>query len=223
MITGLWLWQVKPEIDIVDLMWKTRSHVALLKVQDEGNIYNNPSMPTVKALESNGFDVWGWGFSYGRGPQEAIRIIERVEALHLSVFVLDLEGHIEQKPAAGEELVRRVRHGLPSSVKLGASSFGIPSLHTAFPYREITPYLDFWMPQVYWFRRDATQFVNAGVSEHEKFGLPVYPAFSLERPDHTESKLRQVLAWSKMAGMPMISYWAAHLLDDAWIQQIRNS
>lgn len=224
MIKALWMWKT-PDLDqLIQAMERIRAHICLIKVSDASNIYNNPSGPTVSKLHRHSFETWGWSYCYGSNPEgEAMRIAERIESLGLGTIVLDIESEFTRHDNV-DDRAHRLMEALHfnTTAKIGVSTFDLPSLHPSVPYEALMPYVDFWVPQTYWHNRDPVQRTNQCLKEYLAFYRPVYPAASLSRPEHKEDDLTRWYDLCKNEGVPLISFWAHHLLDESWQQHLAD-
>ena len=239
MITGLtmFVWMIKEIFkgDLQKILARVQ-HLKItaifLKVADGPGKYNlrpddpeNPKQwfddlvePFVKALQSAGVAVWGWGYIYGVNPEgEAERAAERVKTLNLAGWVIDAEMEYKNHPAWAMRYMARLRQLLPDT-KIGLSSYRFPDLHPEFPWSEFMNRVDFYMPQVYWqsSRLPAAQLTIC-VREYrdleKKLGLPEKPIYPIGAAYHengwqpTGAEMQEFFQKVIEMGLQAASWW----------------
>ena len=192
---GIWIWQIArcAHGDLERLIDAAREmpfdHV-LVKCVDGTRAY----APNVQSnaylcsrLHECGRQVIGWGFHYGRDPEaEAEAAVRSCLDLGHSLYVCNAEGEFERPDGAerARQFVEAFTEYAAGRVRLGLSTFALPSLHPCFPYAAFLddPICDVVMPQVYtvpsrrrpYLERLET-YARRAKDELGVFGKPVIP------------------------------------------------
>lgn len=104
----------------------------------------------IPACHAAGIEVWGWPYIYGNAPAgEAETTAKWYSVLGFDGLVIDAEQEYKNHTSNAKQFTQRLRLLLPDD-PIGLSSYGIPSLHTEFPWAEFMAGMDFIMPQVYY-------------------------------------------------------------------------
>jgi len=160
---GYFIWRISGcengDVTAITNLAKQANYTHLLvKVADGAYSYNIESNgadlapPLVQALHARNIQAWGWHYLYGDYPgNEADKAIERIKALHLDGYALDVESEYKKpgKDEAARTFMNRLRHALPT-FPVALCSYRFPSYHPQVPWTVFLENCDYNMPQVYW-------------------------------------------------------------------------
>jgi hypothetical protein len=209
---GMWIWQVRncEGGDVGSIVAKAQraglTHL-LVKLADGVRSYNGDISGLVQAGQAAGLQVWGWQYTYGSSPEaEAQHGAQRARQFGVDGFVIDAEAEYEGQAARATAYVRALRAEL-DSLPVALSSFYLPNYHADFPWREFLAGCDWNMPQVYWYRRDPVQALEASLAQHERFGKPIFPTGAAYPEAATAEQLERFLAAVREHGLPGVNCW----------------
>jgi hypothetical protein len=202
---------------------------ALVKAFDGPRWFDQerPWREIAAALRAHGAGVGGWGYLYGNDPAgEAQRAIETAQYGEADLLVLDVETEFKGKPAAAEEVCRRIREAVGPHYPLYFSSFAVARYHQTFPFRAFDRYCTGAVPQVYWnaFRWPVEQALAMTYEDHAALGIAaerVFPVGGLYQEGLIRYPPREeVRAFGREAGRrgsPGVSFWSyEHMAGEMW-------
>lgn len=178
------------------------------------------------AAKAAGLTVGAWGYSYGNKIAGEIAAMERAAAAGAGWLVIDAE--IEYENSAGKTIADALFAGIAassglSSLKLGYTSFGIPSYHPSFPWSTFSAHCHVVLPQVYWgdFRMAPSKALARSLSDNSGYGLPVSPV-GQSYGSVTAEEITAFGAAAKAAGCPGISFWSWQHATDAMLTAMKE-
>lgn len=173
-----------------------------------------------------GLTMGAWGYSYGNKIAGEITAMERAVTAGADWLVIDAE--IEYESGAGNTMANTLFAAIAassslSSLKLGYSSFGIPSYHSSFPWSTFSARCHAALPQVYWgdFNMAPARALAKCLSECSSYGLPVAPVGQSYGPVMPE-EITAFGAAAKTAGCSGISFWSWQHATDAMLTAIKE-
>lgn len=208
------------------------SHL-LIKVADgkyDYNISKGVDMlpPLITQLRKRGIQVWGWHYVYGASPkEEADRAVLRMKQLNLDGYVINAEGPFKASgmASAAQTLMSRLRSNA-NGVPIGLSTYRYPSVHPEFPIAAFEPYVDIWMPQVYWQAATNPAWqLNKSYNEYKKLGasrpyVPTGAAYRAGSWAPTGSQVTEFLKEARKLNLPAANFWewgaATSIGADLW-------
>lgn len=174
------------------------SHVAMFAVMQDRKGLNPPDTIDTMRRYSDAFryaevEVWIWGFPYdGREAEFVDAMMVVSDAIHPAGWILDPEVSYKwrtpaektKKKDAATTLVKLTLDALDESLGVVMTSYGLPSFHKNFPWKELV--IGLGQPQLYLpeiaSSKEAARLVNRGIAEWVKiFGqaelVSAVPAF----------------------------------------------
>lgn len=156
---GFLIWQLAnmpPVADVIRILKSIRCSWVSIKVADGSyrhNFVGNSDatmLSFIGALQAEGIEVGGWHYTYpGLVDTQAARANERVAALGLSHYLLDVEGQWKGEYSnQAKTFLDRLSLSIPT---VGLLSYRYPHLHP-IPWTAFISHkrMDIMTPQVYW-------------------------------------------------------------------------
>lgn len=198
------------------------SHV-LVKIADGAFPYNvdldngyDYARPSIKKLQAQNIQVWGWQYVYGDYPdQEAEIAVKRAMELGVDGFVVNAEIQYEKKSkaSAAKRYMTILRNNL-GKLPIALSSFRYPSYHINLPWAEFLEYCDYNMPQIYWVKshNNAGEQLQRSVNEFKQIRpfrpiIPTGPTYKESGWVPTKAEVVEFMTTAKQLGLSAVNFW----------------
>ncbi|MBF0337475.1 MAG: hypothetical protein HQL05_06540 [Nitrospirae bacterium] len=172
-----------------------------------------PTKSLVNAIKDYGIEVAGWGWCQGENITREYKIaLDSLERFGLSDYIADIEQKVNGASWTNDEIVlflSKVRESLSPESAIGVSSHGFIHWHEPELMKVADSLVDFFAPQVYWFRFPSKKILHAaGLLESE------YP---LDNPD---SYVRLCInSWKRYVSKPIVITCQAYWGEGGYTQQ----
>ena len=167
----------------------------------------------VKALKSEGIEVWGWHYVFGDQPwQEATKAISRIQELGVDGFVINAEGHYKGKYIAAATFMDQLTNAI-THIPIALSSYRYPSYHPTLPWNQFLKKCDLNMPQIYWkFAHNPGAQLKKSIAEYKnlKYTPPIFPTGAAYTSDGwmpTLDEVTEFMEETKALNLPGFNFW----------------
>ncbi|MHB9004887.1 MAG: hypothetical protein ACYC6C_12665 [Coriobacteriia bacterium] len=208
----IWIWELSScgnPTDVVNKAVSLGLSGLLIKGWDGSNYWQQ--IESIINLAHNAELIVGaWGYSYGKDWWGELRAVKKVVEAGVDWLIVDAES--EYKTASGKNAALRLGDVFRSAfgtLPIGYTSFGIPDLHTNFPWQEFSSWCNVVLPQIYW--QDFGWSVDYSLSRSlvglKQYNLPILPAGQIYGAV-TSDEIIRFGDLVETAGLPGISYYS---------------
>lgn len=254
---GMFFWQIdKTELDVQQRVKLAKgaglTHVMIkvsdgefnfpIPAKDPGGKLEKITHDAIQAFKEAGIAVWGWGFVYGSGVDNAMqahRLAARVRRYDMDGVVINAEdfGLKKWSSASGaahaKQLMEILKDDLSDrNLSYALSSYRYLSVHGGFPFAAFMDHCDIAMPQVYWVAKSGgdpianlkqsfseyqaafpnAQYVPTGASFGQYFGSGASQFYWSAKPEQIKAFMRE----AKRLGIDALNFWSwQHARHDA--------
>lgn len=176
-----------------------------------GDDYIHATEPTktlIKSFKDHGISVAGWGWCQGSdAAKEAELALRALQQFELTDYIADIEDEVSGSDWTEKEIkifFSTLKKDLSSESKIALSTHGFINWHSPELIKEANNYVDYFAPQVYWFRYPSKKMLKElNVSEKD------YPL-----KDPTAYMRLCILMWRQITDKPLITTGQAYWGED---------
>ena len=214
---SLFVWEInalgEPQ-NLIKQAKRTGIETLIIKAAD-GAIVWPQFAKYAKAFKDAGLRVVAWSYIYAVNLPQAAQALCAAVDVGADGLVIDAEVEFE-KVGKGATLARELCQLIRDKAKnipIGYTSFGLPNLHSLFPYQEFSVGTDFVMPQLYFADSGYPPdlMLQQSVEQLVKYHKPIIPvgqAYGQVTPQQVDTFLTSALS-HRLSG---VSWWSAQAM-----------